>query len=125
MTKTNLQVEPGNAYNMRLEIMARTYKNNHLFRGLLQSEDGVISRILDVNHRSITFQTTFGLNEDLVDELKNRPEHIVFSERSRIARLGIQIKCDPPDANSLQGDMITLTLVSFSSHSRLSRFRRV
>ena len=92
--------------------MARTYKNNHLFRGLLQSEDGVISRILDVNHRSITFQTTFGLNEDLIDELKHRPEHIVFSERSRIARLGIQIKCDPPDADSLQGDMITLTLVA-------------
>ena len=92
--------------------MARTYKNNHLFRGLLQSEDGIISSILDVNHRSITFQTTFGVNEDLVDELKNRPEHIVFSERSRIARLGLQIKCDPPDANSLQGDMITLTLVA-------------
>ena len=92
--------------------MARTHKNNHLFRGLLQSEDGVISRILDMNNRSITFQTTFGLNEDLVDELKNRPEHIVFSERSRIARLGLQIKCDPPDANSLKGDMITLTLVA-------------
>ncbi len=104
--------EPVNAYNMRLEVMARTYKNNHLFRGLLQSEDGIISSILDVNHRSITFQTTFGVNEDLVDELKNRPEHIVFSERSRIARLGLQIKCDPPDANSLQGDMITLTLVA-------------
>jgi predicted Rossmann-fold nucleotide-binding protein len=92
--------------------MARTYKNNHLFRGLLQSEDGVISRILDMNNRSITFQTTFGLNEDLVDEFKNRPEHIVFSERSRIARLGLQIKCDPPDTNSLQGDMITLTLAA-------------
>jgi predicted Rossmann-fold nucleotide-binding protein len=104
--------KPVNAYNMRLEVMARTYKNNHLFRGLLQSEDGIISSILDVNHRSITFQTTFGVNEDLVDELKNRPEHIVFSERSRIARLGLQIKCDPPDANSLQGDMITLTLVA-------------
>jgi len=97
---------------MRLLVMARTYKNNHLFRGLLQSEDGVISRILDVDNRSITFQTTFGLNEDLVDELKNRPEHILFSERSRIARLGIQIKCDPPDTNNLQGDMITLTLVA-------------
>ena len=97
---------------MRLQVMARTYKNNLLFRGLLQSEDGVISRILDVNKRSITFQTTFGLNKDLVEEFKNRPEHIVFSERSRIARLGIQIKCDPPAASSLQGDMITLTLVA-------------
>jgi hypothetical protein len=92
--------------------MARTHRDNHLFRGLLQSEDGVISRILDMNNRTITFQTTFGLNEDLVDELKNRPEHIVFSERSRIARLGLQIKCDPPDATSLKGDMITLTLAA-------------
>jgi predicted Rossmann-fold nucleotide-binding protein len=111
---------------MRLKVMARTYKNNHPFRGLLQSEDGVISRILDVNHRSITFQTTFGLNQDLVDELKNRPEHIVFSERSRIARLGIQIKCEPPDANSLQGDMVTLTLVAsavISGYPGLDEFK--
>jgi predicted Rossmann-fold nucleotide-binding protein len=111
---------------MRMEDMARTYKNNHLFRGLLQSEDGIISRILDMNHRSITFQTTFGLNEDLADELKNRPEHIVFSERSRIARLGIQIKCDPPGADSLQGDMITLTLVAsavISGYPGLDEFK--
>ena len=111
---------------MRMEVMARTYKNNHPFRGLLQSEDGIISRILDVNHRSITFQTTFGLNEDLADELKNRPEHIVFSERSRIARLGIQIKCDPPGADSLQGDMITLTLVAsavISGYPGLDEFK--
>ena len=65
-----------------------------------------------MNHRSIRFQTIFGLNQDLVDELKHRPEHIVFSERSRIARLGIQIKCDPPDADSLEGNMISLTLVA-------------
>jgi len=111
---------------MRMEVMARTYKNNHPFRGLLQSEDGIISRILDVNHRSITFQTTFGLNEDLVDELKNRPEHIVFSERSRIARLGVQIKCDPPDVDSLQGNMITLTLVAsavISGYPGLDEFK--
>jgi len=92
--------------------MARTYTNNHLFRGLLQSEDGVISRVIDVNTQSMTFQTTFGLSEELIDELKNRPEHIVFSERSRIARLGIQIKCDPPTADNLQGDKVTLTLAA-------------
>ncbi|MGD9138553.1 MAG: hypothetical protein PVH42_17465, partial [Desulfobacterales bacterium] len=90
--------------------MARIYKNNHLFRGLLQSEDGVISKIMDINNHSVAFQTTFGLNADLVDEFKNRPEHIVFSERSRIARLGLQIKCNPPVADSLKGDRITLNL---------------
>jgi predicted Rossmann-fold nucleotide-binding protein len=106
--------------------MARTHRDNYLFRGLLQSEDGVISRILDVNNRSITFQTTFGLNEDLVKELKNRPEHIVFSERSRIARLGIQIKCDPPDLNSLKGDMVTLSLAAsavISGYPGLDEFK--
>ena len=97
---------------MRLGGMAITHKNNHLFRGLLQSEDGVISRVLDVNSQSMTFETTFGLSEELIDQLKNQPEHIVFSERSRIARLGIQIKCDPPTADSLKGNTITLTQVA-------------
>jgi predicted Rossmann-fold nucleotide-binding protein len=92
--------------------MARTPKNNHIFRGLLQSEDGVISRVIAANSQSITFETTFGLSEEMVDQLKNQPEHIVFSERSRIARLGIQIKCDPPGADSIKGSKITLTLVA-------------
>ena len=92
--------------------MARNDTNNHLFRGLLQSEDGVISRVLETNARSIKFETTFGLSQELIDELKNRPEHIVFSERSRIARLGVQIKCDPPTVDSLNGDKITLILAA-------------
>jgi predicted Rossmann-fold nucleotide-binding protein len=94
--------------------MARNYANNHHFRGFLQSEDGLISKILDVNSRAITFQTTFGLNEELVEQLKIQPEHIVFSERSRIARLGVQINCDLPDAGNLEGDKIILTLVAAS-----------
>ncbi|MGB5746333.1 MAG: LOG family protein [Desulfobacterales bacterium] len=92
--------------------MARIHKNNHMFRGLLQSEDGVISRVLDVNTQSMTFETTFGLSEEMIDQLETQPEHIVFSERSRIARLGIQIKCDPPSADSIKGSKITLTLVA-------------
>jgi hypothetical protein len=92
--------------------MARTPKNNHMFRGLLQSEDGVISRVIAVNSQSMTFETTFGLSGEMIDQLKNQPEHIVFSERSRIARLGIQIKCDPPSADSIKGNKITLTLVA-------------
>ena len=83
-----------------------------MFRGLLQSEDGVISRILDVNTQSMTFETTFGLSQEMIDQLKIQPEHILFSERSRIARLGIQIKCDPPSADSIKGNQITLTLVA-------------
>jgi predicted Rossmann-fold nucleotide-binding protein len=97
---------------MMQNIRSKIHTNNHLFRGLLQSDDGVISRVVEVNTRSITFQTTFGLGAELIDELRNRPEHIVFSERSRIARLGVQIKCDPPSVENLQGDKITLTLVA-------------
>ncbi len=67
--------------------MARKHTNNHLFRGLLQSEDGLISKVIGANRQSITFEATFGLSDELIDQLKNQPEHIVFSERSRIARL--------------------------------------
>ena len=94
--------------------MTIPYTNHHLFRGLLQSEDGIISRVIDVSDHEITFQSTFGLSDELIDELKHRPEHIVFSERSRIARLGIQIKCDPPTDDNLKGEKITLTLVASS-----------
>ncbi|MBW2429610.1 MAG: LOG family protein [Deltaproteobacteria bacterium] len=92
--------------------MGQIYTNNHLFRGLLQSEDGVITKVYDANARSIAFEATFGLGQELIEQLKNQPEHIVFSERSRIARLGIQIKCDPPGADGLEGDKITLSLVA-------------
>ena len=92
--------------------MARIDNNDHMFRGLLQSEDGVISRILDVNSQLMTLETTFGLSEELIDQLRSQPEHIVFSERSRIARLGIQIECEPPGADSIKENKITLTLVA-------------
>jgi len=92
--------------------MARKNTNNHLFRGLLQSEDGLISKIIDANDQSITFEAAFGLSEELIAQLKKQPEHIVFSERSRIARLGIQIKCEPPAIDRLATDKITLSLVA-------------
>ncbi len=94
--------------------MARKHTTNHLFRGLLQSEDGLISKVVDADHQSITFEAVFGLSDELIDQLKNQPEHIVFSERSRIARLGIQIKCDPPGIDGLAGDQVTLTMVASS-----------
>ena len=75
-------------------------RNNHIFRGLLQSNDGIISKVIDADTETIRFETTFGLNEPLVERLKHQPEHIVFSERSRIARLGIQIKSEPVVADA-------------------------
>ena len=92
--------------------MARTHTNNHLFRGLLQSGDGLISRVNSVSAQAITFEATFGLSPELIEQLREQPEHIVFSERSRIARLGVQLKCDLPGADSLQGDKITLSLIA-------------
>ena len=61
--------------------MQKRYNDNDLFRGLWQSEDGVAVNILKADAKSITFETTFGLSDPLIDCLKNKPEHIVFSER--------------------------------------------
>ncbi len=83
---------------------------NELFRGLLQSSDGTISRILKVEPDQIRFETTFWLNEALVDILKNQSEHILFSQRSRIARLGLQMDCEKPVAEKLEKDRISLVM---------------
>ncbi|MGD9057472.1 MAG: hypothetical protein PVF38_15085, partial [Desulfobacterales bacterium] len=92
--------------------MAKAEQENLTYRGLVQSDDGIITKILNSNSRAITFQTTFGLNEQLVERLKNQSEDIVFSERSRIARLGVQVKCEPPTADDLRGDRIALKQVA-------------
>ena len=97
--------------------MGKIPMNNHLFRGLLQSADGVITKVNFANARSIEFEATFGISDELIEQLKNQPEHIVFSERSRIARLGIQIKSDPPDIDGLETDKITLSLVASAAIS--------
>lgn len=89
-------------------------RDKHIFRGLLQSNDGIISKVIDSGTEAMTFETTFGLNEPLAERLKHQPEHIVFSERSRIARLGVQIKSEPVVADALEGDTVTLTLVASS-----------
>ena len=92
--------------------MAKAEQENITYRGLVQSDDGIITQILNANSRAITFQTTFGLNDQLIERLKNQSEDIVFSERSRIARLGVQIKCEPPTADDLKGDRITLQQIA-------------
>ena len=92
--------------------MAKKDWSNHLFRGLLQSDDGVITKVLKANTQTITFETAFKLSDRLVERLKHQPEHFIFSERSRIARLGIQIKCEPPHSNHLEGNNAYLILVA-------------
>lgn len=92
--------------------MVKADQENQIYRGLVQSDDGIITKILNSNSRAITFQTTFGLNDQLIERLKNQSEHMVFSERSRIARLGVQIKCEPPTSDALTGDRVTLKLIA-------------
>ncbi|MGD8763617.1 MAG: hypothetical protein PVG87_15005, partial [Desulfobacteraceae bacterium] len=93
----------------------KSLNDNHIFRGLLQSNDGIITRVIDSDGETMTFETTFGLKEPLIERLKHYPEHILFSERSRIARLGVQIKSEPPSTDGLDGDTVTLTLVASSA----------
>ena len=94
--------------------MKKGYNDNDLFRGLWQSEDGVAVNILETEAKSITFEATFGLSDPLIDCIQNQPEHIVFSERSRIARLGIQIMSEFPNSANLDGNAVTLKLVATS-----------
>ena len=78
-------------------------------RGMLQSDDGVISKVLSHNRHCITFETSFGFSATMVQRLKEQPEHIVFSERSRIARLGVRITNAPPTLERLHGDRLVIT----------------
>ncbi|MFZ5572369.1 MAG: LOG family protein [Thermodesulfobacteriota bacterium] len=84
-------------------------RDNRSYRGLLQSNDGYICRVVDFDGQNIFFETRFGLSPNLISRLRQQPEHVFFSERSRIARLGVQITCDAPSADQLEGDTLTLT----------------
>jgi predicted Rossmann-fold nucleotide-binding protein len=89
--------------------MAKVGRDPRSYRGMLQSDDGHILKVLSHDTLSVTFETAFGLSRHMIERLKAQPEHIVFSERSRIARLGVQITCEPPSAGRLDGDLLILT----------------
>jgi predicted Rossmann-fold nucleotide-binding protein len=88
--------------------MLKILRDNRSYRGMLQSEDGVVFRVLSQSAEEITFESRFGLSAHMIDRLSSDPEHIVFSERSRIARLGIQITSELPSADLLEGDELVL-----------------
>ncbi len=85
-------------------------KENYLYRGFLQSGDGVIADVLETDDTTIRFRTEFSLSAPFIERLRQRPANIVFSERSRIARLGIRILCEPPSMKHVQGGRAVLTL---------------
>jgi predicted Rossmann-fold nucleotide-binding protein len=89
--------------------MAKILRDTRSYRGMLQSDDGKILNVLSHDDNQITFQSAFGLSQHMVRQLRTNPEHILFSERSRIARLGIQITCETPSIDQLDGDMLVLT----------------
>jgi predicted Rossmann-fold nucleotide-binding protein len=89
--------------------MAKSIRDNRSYRGMLQSDDGVIVKVLDQSATEIRFQSSFGLSPHMIERLNSQPEHILFSERSRIARLGLQIISDPPTADQLEGDEVVVT----------------
>lgn len=89
--------------------------DNRSYRGLRQSGDGVITRVVSTNEKTIAFETAFRIPKAFAEQLRSQPEHFVFSERSRIARLGISIQCEPPRADHLEGDMLLLKLEASSA----------
>ena len=86
--------------------MEPVLRDNRSYRGVLQSDDGVILKVVSQEPNCIRFQGAFGLSRNMIQRLQSHPEQIVFSERSRIARLGIQITCEPIHPDQLQGDLL-------------------
>lgn len=92
------------------------------FRGLLQSSDGIITKVFHSTDQSISFEAAFELSEELRElvETPERPiesltlEHdpFIFSERSRIARLGIQISCEDPRLGTLEDSKLYLAMTA-------------
>jgi predicted Rossmann-fold nucleotide-binding protein len=89
--------------------MTKQFKEKRSFRGLLQSEDGYISKIISSDAQTIIFESIYRLSGELIERLRHQPQHLLFSERSRIARLGIQITSEPPSIDNLDDDLLVLT----------------
>jgi predicted Rossmann-fold nucleotide-binding protein len=83
-----------------------------IFRGLLQTADGLITRVSESNGRQIRFQAAFNLSDRLIECIRHQPQDVIFSERSRIARLGVQIKGPPLTAACLDGRTAVLDLTA-------------
>lgn len=90
------------------KVMARDSRDNRSYRGVLQSDDGVITRIVKSQKDKIVFEAAFGLSENLIAQLRTQPEQVLFSERSRIARLGFQITCEEPSLRNVKDGVLTM-----------------
>ena len=86
--------------------------NKRFYRGFLQSDDGVVTGVIRSDPGAIAFKAAFGLSDHLAERLKHQPDHLLFSERSRIARLGIRLKCERPRPEALTGNTVELRLTA-------------
>ncbi|MEJ2157142.1 MAG: LOG family protein [Desulfobacteraceae bacterium] len=88
--------------------MAKVIKDDRSYRGMLQSDDGIIIKVIEKRENKITFQSAFGLSSHMIKRLNHQPEHLVFSERSRLARLGIQITQESLNVEQLDGNRLVM-----------------
>ena len=93
-------------------IMARVHTNNHLFRGFLQSDDGVISRVVDMNTAA---QVSLGRS---LQEAMGHPVEKVLAPWQNI----VDQYCEPGDIqtelNLTDGDQILVFDMSISKLER-------
>ena len=104
----------------------KNYRNIHqLFRGVLQSEDGLISEIIKGDDKFVVFKAIFKAKRHFLDQYEKNPEHFIFSERSRIARLGVQITIAEGSSSNNNKDSIILTLKASSVISGYPSFNKL
>ncbi len=94
--------------------MAGNYWKNNIIRGVMESDDGLITKVLKSSDNKIVFKASFKLSSELIKCVQEKPESFIFSERSRIARLGIQIKCESISYDHIKGENANLTLFASS-----------
>jgi len=92
--------------------MAVNKWRNGFHRGVMHSEDGIITEVLNSAAKKIIIKASFKLSAELTELYRHKPGSFIFSERSRIARLGVQIKCEDIRLGHIEGENVLLTLVA-------------
>ena len=85
-------------------------KSTSLLRGFYHSEDGVIKDILSSDDQGMTFTATFSIPRHLIGQFRTHPERLMFSQRSRIARLGVMISNEPLEQDHFKDDQVVLKM---------------
>ena len=92
-------------------------KNSYIIqrdRGFIQSSDGRIVKIDHIDKDVLVFQAAFKVEKILADLIREDNPDILFSERSRIARLGVQLQCKLPLSEGLIDNELILQFEAMS-----------